>query len=72
MYSDDLIYWLTKILISSKNKTSIYNVGSDKPIEIRKLANIIGKIAKPASIAIRVSKDPTLKEVDTISCSLGI
>ncbi len=44
MYSDDLIYWLTKILISSKNKTSIYNVGSDKPIEIRKLANIIGKI----------------------------
>ena len=35
-------------------------------------AKIIGKIAKPAKIAIRVSSEATVKEVPTTFCSFGI
>ena len=61
MYADDLIFWLVKILKSSENKTSIFNVGSDKSIEIVKLAKIIGKIfdkpvKSPKIIGKRVDK----------------
>jgi|TARA_Y100000294_G_C8542619_1_gene331831 dTDP-glucose 4,6-dehydratase len=44
MYTDDLAYWLTKISLNAKIKNSIYDVGSSKPIEIRKLAKLIGKL----------------------------
>ena len=42
LYSDDLVEWLIKIVISSKISCPIYNVGSDKKIEIQKVAEIIG------------------------------
>ena len=35
-------------------------------------AKIIGKIANPASMATKVSRDPTLKDVETIFSSFGI
>ena len=44
MYSDDLIDWLCKIASTSNYTCPTYNVGSNKQIEIRKLALIIGKI----------------------------
>jgi nucleoside-diphosphate-sugar epimerase len=44
MHSDDLIYWLTKIGFNSKLNTNIFDVGSDKPIEIKQLARMISKI----------------------------
>ena len=44
MYSDDLICWLLKIAVSSNQTCPIYNVGSDQPISLEKLAKIVGKI----------------------------
>jgi nucleoside-diphosphate-sugar epimerase len=42
MYADDLSLWLLTIARHSNTKVPIYNVGSDVPIEIKKLAQIIG------------------------------
>ena len=46
MYSDDLVYWLTKICINAKIDTLILNVGSDKSIEIRSLAKLFARLFK--------------------------
>ena len=46
MYADDLVNWLFKILVFSRGSCPIYNVGSDQPIELGKLANIIGSLLK--------------------------
>jgi nucleoside-diphosphate-sugar epimerase len=43
MDSKDLVRWLFKILINSKNKYNIYNVGSDEAVTIEKIAKLIGK-----------------------------
>lgn len=43
MDTQDLIYWLLKILISSNKKCNIYNVGSDEDITIENLAKLINK-----------------------------
>ncbi len=44
MYADDLIVWLTKIVINSNINCPIYDVGSNEKIELRELALRIGKI----------------------------
>jgi len=41
MYSDDMVDWLVKILINIKKTHKIYNVGSDRAIEIKKLASLV-------------------------------
>lgn len=46
MYADDLVIWLIKIVKNASLSCPIYNVGSDKPIDLLKLANIIAKIFK--------------------------
>ena len=46
MYSYDMARWLMTILINSKTKCPIYNVGSDEVISLHVLAKIIGKIFK--------------------------
>ena len=43
MYQDDLANWILTILLRSKKKFDIYNVGSDDPISIHKLAEILSK-----------------------------
>jgi nucleoside-diphosphate-sugar epimerase len=43
LYSDDLVTWLTKILLDGKNSTP-YNVGSDEDLSIKELATKIIKI----------------------------
>jgi len=43
MHADDLVRWLMTIASNSNAKCEIYNVGSDIEIEIRELANLIGK-----------------------------
>lgn len=51
MYADDLVDWLCKIASNSNYTCPTYNVGSNKQIEIRKLALMIGKIFnKPVKI----------------------
>ena len=60
MYADDLVDWLIKIAKHSKLNCPIYNVGSDKPINVRDLAKKIGKIfKKPLKF-----KKSTNKEID--------
>ena len=43
MNAEDLINWLVTILLHSNTKCNIYNVGSDEPVTIKKLANVISK-----------------------------
>ncbi len=43
MHQDDLAKWILTILLSNKKKFDIYNVGSDDPISIHKLAEILCK-----------------------------
>lgn len=43
MHENDLVFWLMKILKNANTKCSIYNVGSDKEINIRKLAFYLSK-----------------------------
>jgi nucleoside-diphosphate-sugar epimerase len=38
MHANDLSIWLFKIVKNATTKCSVYNVGSDKEIDIRKLA----------------------------------
>jgi len=44
MYADDLIVWLMTLANASNPQCPIYNVGSDKEVEIRDLANIVSDI----------------------------
>lgn len=44
MYADDMVDWLISILNYSKNKTIIYNVGSNQQIELDELAKKISKL----------------------------
>ena len=44
MYSDDLVSWLTKICNNSKIKTQVFDVGSDKPIELTSLAKLFSRL----------------------------
>ena len=68
MYSDDLVIWLTKILLNSNNSCPIYNVGSDKKIEIKKLAKIIAKIFnKQIKVKKIVMKNKIDKYIPNIS-----
>jgi len=46
MYADDMVKWLITICKHSKINTKVYDVGSDKPIEIRSLANLFSKLFK--------------------------
>ena len=44
MYADDLVDWLLTLVSNSKPTCPIYNVASDREVEIRELANIISTI----------------------------
>ena len=44
MYADDLVDWLLTIADNSSSKCPIYNVGSDKEVEIRDLASLTSQI----------------------------
>ena len=54
MHSDDLSKWLIKILKNSNKKCPIYNVGSDKIINLRTLSK---------KIAFKVKKQLFLKKI---------
>lgn len=43
MYQDDLANWILTILLKSKKKFDLYNIGSDDPISIHRLAEILSK-----------------------------
>ena len=44
MYADDLVEWLMSLANNSNPQCPIYNVGSDKEIEIRDLANMVSNV----------------------------
>ena len=46
MYAEDMVNWLITIILNSKLKTPVYNVGSDHPIELSSLAEKIKKLLK--------------------------
>jgi len=43
MYSEIMVKWLLKILFNSNLSCPVYNVGSDNPVNIYKIANILIK-----------------------------
>ena len=51
MYVDDLAEWLLNILKKSNPSCPIYNVGSDKPYSLDKIASILSKIFKKPIIS---------------------
>ena len=55
MHSDDLVKWLIVILKNSSENCPIYNVGSDKVINLKNLTKKIGKLFKKA-ISIKRTK----------------
>ena len=44
MYADDMVDWLIEILKNTKKTCKTYNVGSDRKIEIKKLANLVSSL----------------------------
>ena len=50
MHSDDLAKWLITILINSNTECPIYNVGSDKIVNLRRLAKIIAKLSQKETL----------------------
>ena len=57
MHSDDLSNWLIIILKNSNTKCPIYNVGSDKVINLKDLTKKIGIMTnKKISVEIKKSK----------------
>ena len=55
MHSDDLANWLIKIVKNSNTKCPIYNVGSNKVINLKNLAKKIGLIANK-KISVKTNK----------------
>ena len=55
MHSDDLVKWLIVILKNSSENCPIYNVGSDKVINLKNLTKKIGKLFKK-EISIKRTK----------------
>tara|TARA_B100000780_G_C21104557_1_gene445957 strand:+ start:232 stop:1134 length:903 start_codon:yes stop_codon:yes gene_type:complete len=55
MHSDDLSNWLITILKNSNTKCPIYNVGSDRVVNLKNLTKKIAKIANK-KISIRTNK----------------
>ena len=75
MYADDLIYWLTKICFNSKLDTPIFDVGSNKPIEIRNLGKLFSRLFK-AKIQIKKIKkkkiDRYIPNIQPANLKLGL
>lgn len=67
MYSADMVNWLIKILVSSKLKASIYNVGSDKVFEIGFIARIIGNLFNKSVLRPAISRKKIDKYVPNVS-----
>lgn len=69
MYSDDLGFWLVKILLFSKKNNYIYNVGSDQIYEIGEVAKIIGDLLNKPILRPKINSSkidsyfPNLKNV---------
>ena len=61
LFSDDLVNWLLRINLNSNKNCPIYNVGSDKKIEIKDLAKIIGNLF---SKDIKIKKKINDKKID--------
>lgn len=58
LYSEDLVLWLFKILLDGDSRRP-YNVGSDKSISIKDLAETIVKLVNPKA-KINVSRVPVI------------
>ena len=61
MYADDLVEWLMSLADNSGPECPIYNVASDKEIEIKELASIIAEIF---NVGVKGLKNNNFKCVD--------
>jgi nucleoside-diphosphate-sugar epimerase len=59
MNADDLVEWLLTIADNSKPTCPVYNVASDKEIEIRELANIASQIFNVSVKTVEINKNAT-------------
>ena len=66
MYADDLIYWLTKICINSQLNTPIFDVGSNKSIEIRNLGKLFSRLFEAKIQSKKIIKNKIDKYVPNI------
>lgn len=61
LYADDLVIWLFKILLDGRSKQP-YNVGDERGISMRELAETIVKLIRPA-LPIKTHRIPSLKKL---------
>ena len=66
MYADDLVKWLMTLAENSNSQCPVYNVASDKEIEVKELANIVSNIF---NVRIKSSENST-KHVDRYNPSV--
>ena len=67
MYADDLVLWLMTIADNSNPQCPVYNVASDKEVEIKELADIVANIF---NVRIKSSENSS-KHVDRYIPSVG-
>ena len=66
MYADDLIYWLTKICVNSRLDTPVFDVGSNKSLEIRNLGKLFSRLFKVKVQSKKITKNKIDKYVPNI------
>jgi nucleoside-diphosphate-sugar epimerase len=75
MYADDLIYWLTKICVNSRLDTPVFDVGSNKSIEIKSLAKLFSRLFKTKIQTKKIKKnkiDKYMPNIQPANVKLGL
>lgn len=76
MHADDLVIWLMTIAASSSTSCPLFNVGSDKAVEIRELAQKVASVFRvqinAAALISSVHMDRYIPNVDKAKNSLGL
>ena len=57
MYADDLVAWLMTLADNATPQCPVYNVASDKEVEIKELANIVADIFNVSVTCVKVKND---------------
>ena len=75
MYADDLVKWLMTLAENANPQCPVYNVGSDKEVEIRTLANIVADIFNISMTCVKTKNnlvDRYIPAVEKANSELGL
>ena len=75
IYADDLVKWLMTLAENANPQCPVYNVGSDKEVEIRTLANIVADIFNISMTCVKTKNnlvDRYIPAVEKANSELGL